>query len=429
MNIVQITPGAGQMYCGNCLRDNALVRALRRMGHQATMVPLYLPLTLDEPDESAGTPTFFGGISVYLQQKSPLFRQSPGWLLDLLASPPLLKWAAGKTARTRPADVGDITFSMLRGEEGFQARELETLLSWLATQPKPDVICLSNALLVGLARRLQQRFRAPVVCTLQGEDSFLDGLPEPYRSQCWTALSERAAELPLLIAPSRYFAERMGKRLGLAGEKIRVVPNGINLDGYEPGPAPAASPATPSIGFFARMCREKGLHTLVEAYIQLRSRARVPQVKLRIGGSCGPGDAPFVDSLKQRLSEAGLLQDVDFCPNLDRSSKIAFLKSLSVFSVPALYGEAFGLYLLEAWAAGVPVVQPDTASFPELVQATGGGLICAADNPNALADGIEQLLLEPPRARALGEAGRKAVFENFTAEAMARSTLERLLEL
>ena len=79
MNFVQLTPGAGAMYCGGCLRDNALVAALRQQGHQVLMVPLYLPLTLDEQDQSAGSPIFFGGINVYLAQKAPLFREAPGW--------------------------------------------------------------------------------------------------------------------------------------------------------------------------------------------------------------------------------------------------------------------------------------------------------------------------------------------------------------
>ena len=90
MNLLHLTPGAGAMYCGGCLRDNALVAALRKLGHQVLMVPLYLPLTLDEEDQSAGTPLFFGGISVYLEQKSPLFRGTPGWFHDLFASRPLL---------------------------------------------------------------------------------------------------------------------------------------------------------------------------------------------------------------------------------------------------------------------------------------------------------------------------------------------------
>src|SRR6187399_721060 len=101
MNLIQITPGAGGMYCGNCFRDNALVAALRKRGHQTLMVPLYLPMTLDEADQSAGIPTFFNGVNVYLEQKSAFFRHAPEWLHRLLASPTLLKWAAGRAAKTR----------------------------------------------------------------------------------------------------------------------------------------------------------------------------------------------------------------------------------------------------------------------------------------------------------------------------------------
>src|SRR6266568_3940052 len=162
MNIVQITPGAGAMFCGLCFRDNALVGELRRTGHKVTMVPLYLPFTLDEPDESAGTPIFFSGINVYLEQKSAFFRHAPGWLHRLLASRGLLKWAAGKTAKTRAEDLGDITLSMLRGEDGNQARELNELIAWFKSQSKPDVICLSNALLLGLAHRLKSELGAPI---------------------------------------------------------------------------------------------------------------------------------------------------------------------------------------------------------------------------------------------------------------------------
>ena len=95
-----------------------------------------------------------------------------------------------------------------------------------------------------------------------------------------------------------------------------------------------------------------------------------------------------------------------------------------MFSVPALYGEAFGLYVIEALAAGVPVVQPRTAAFPELIEATGGGVLCEPGDPQALAEAIEELLLDPARARALGEAGRRAVFEKFSAEAMARDMVQ-----
>jgi glycosyltransferase involved in cell wall biosynthesis len=183
------------------------------------------------------------------------------------------------------------------------------------------------------------------------------------------------------------------------------------------------------LGFFARMCREKGLDTLVEAYLLLRQRGRVGNLKLRVGGSCGPADGAFVDSLRERLQANGLLGDVEFHPNLDRASKVAMLRSLSVFSVPALYGEAFGLYVLEALAAGVPVVQPRTAAFPELIEATGGGVLCTAGDAQVLAEALEALLLDPARARALGEAGRRAVTERFSAEAMAQGMVQLYGEL
>jgi glycosyltransferase involved in cell wall biosynthesis len=424
------------MYCGGCLRDNALVAALRKLGHQVTMVPLYLPLTLDEEDQSAGTPIFFGGLNVYLAQKSALFRGAPGWLHDLFASPRVLKWAAGKAAKTRAADLGELTLSMLRGEAGKQARQLEELVAWLKTQPRPDAVCLSNALLLGMARRLKAELGTPVACALQGEDTFLDALPEPHRSACWRTLAERAAEVDVFIAPSHYFGDLMRERLGVAEERVRVVYNGINLEGYGTDVLSLKSNAqslksggqgaagAPVLGYFARMCPEKGLDTLVEAYLILRQRGRAGKVKLRVGGSCGPADTAFVESLRDRLRASGVLDEVEFHPNLDRRAKLQFLQSLSVFSVPARYGEAFGLYVIEAMAAGVPVVQPRTAAFPELIEATGGGVLCAPGDPQALAEAVEGLLADPARARALGETGRRAVFGGFSAEAMAQAVAQ-----
>jgi glycosyltransferase involved in cell wall biosynthesis len=421
MNIVHITPGAGGMYCGICLRDNTLVATLRKMGHQATMVPLYLPLTLDEEDQSAGTPIFFSGINVYLEQKSALFRGAPDWFHQLMAARPLLKWAGSKAAKTRPENLGDMTLSMLRGEEGFQARELDKLIAWIRTQPKPDVICLSNALLAGMARKLKSELGAAVVCMFQGEVDYLDALLPEYRAQCWKLLSERAKDADLLGAASRYFGDLMSQRLGLTPDRIKVVHSGMNFEGY--GDSRASSPATPVLGFFARMCPEKGLDTLVEAYIQLRQQDRIKGLHLRIGGGCGAGDEPFVNSLKERLSDTGYLKDVEFFPNVDRAAKVKFLQSLSVFSVPARCTEAFGLYVIEAMAAGVPVVQPRKGAFPELIEATGGGITYEGDS-NALVAALEELLSDPERARSLGQAGRRAALEKFSADAMARSTLD-----
>ncbi len=425
MNIVQITPGAGAMYCGNCFRDNAFVNAARRQGHSALMIPLYLPLTLDEEDQTRGTPIFFNGVNVYLEQKSEWFRGAPAWVHRFFASPALLKFAAGRAAKTRASDLGDLTLSMIRGEEGNQARELAELIAFLKTQPRPDIICLSNALLAGLARQLKSELDVPIACVLQGEDTFLDALPDSHKSLTWQTLAERCADIDLFIPPSRYFAQRMAERLRLPDHRVRVIHDGINLDGFETAPAPPH----PTLGYFARMCREKGLDTLVEAFILLKERNRIPNLKLKVGGGCGPTDEPFVNTLRARLRAKVFLDDVQFFPNVVRAVTLAFFRGLSVFSVPALYGEAFGLYVIEALASGVPVVQPRHAAFPELVELSGGGTLCEPGQPRALADALEPLLLDPARARALGAAGRQIVNERFNSEYMARETVRAYEEV
>ncbi len=407
MRIVQLTPGTGNFYCGSCLRDNALVRGLRERGHDALMVPLYLPLIVDEPSASAGTPIFLSGISVYLSNK---FRV-PGWLDRALSSPPLLRMAAGLVGMTSPKQLGKSAVAMLQPDAAHG--ELERLIGWLRSQPAPDVICLSNSLLTGLAARLKQEFRVPIVCTLQGEDSFLDALPEPYRQRSWELLAERCAGIDHFIAVSRYFADVMIKRLNLPAARVSVVHPGIAVEEFSP-----ANATQPVVGYLARMHPTKGLNTLFEAFLQLKT----PGARLRIAGAMTGRDKVFVASLQRKLGDRA-----EFLPNLDRAAKADFLRSLAVFSVPATYGEAFGMYVLEALAAGVPVVQPRHGAFPEVLAATGGGLLCEPNQPSALANALDELLGDPARARQLGGIGRQAVQEKFSVAAMT-AKVEAILQ-
>jgi len=423
VNLIQITPGAGGMYCGNCFRDNALVSELRRQGHDTVMVPMYLPMTLDEAPALGDSPTFFGGINVFLSQKSALHRRAPAWFRRLFDSPRLLKWAAGKTAKTRPEDVGELTVSMLRGESGNQHRELEEMVSWMGNLSAPDAVFLSNALLIGMARRMRERLRTRVVCFLQSEESFLDSLPEPYRAESWRLMAERAADVDGWIAPTRYFAARMAERLRLPPGRVRVAGSGISLDGYRDLPVKRRPNHPPVLGFFARMCPEKGLDTVVSAFIDLRRRGTLPGLRLKVGGGCGPGDQAFVALQHARLREAGLEADASFHPNVTREEKVAFLASLDVLSVPARFSEAFGLYLVEAMAAGTPVVQPDVCGFREIIETAGGGELCGPNTVPALANTLEKLLEDPARARALGEAGRRGVEACFSDAVMAREVM------
>lgn len=416
MNIVQITPGAGGMFCGGCFRDNALVGALRKLEHNVLMVPLYLPMTLDEPDQSEGTPTFYNGINVYLDQKYKLFRKGPKWLHDLVGSPRLLKMLSKRAVKTRPADVGELTLSMLQGELGHQARELDDLLAFLKTQDeRPDVVILSNALMMGMVRKIRHELDVPVIVTLQGEDWFVNGLPENVRDTCWQHLAHRAQEVDLFVSPSQYYAAEMMRHLEVEPERMRIVHNGINLDGYMQAAVP---PHPPSLGYFARMCEEKGLGLLVDTFIELKRRDKVPHFKLRVGGGCGPSDEPYVEELKNKMRKAKCLKDAEFYPNLSRGDKLAFFRQLTVFCTPAMYGESFGLYLIEATAAGVPAVQPRTAAFPEIFETLGAGVL-ADPNPVALADAIMPFLRDPNTAREYGERIRGSTHNLFNVGLMA----------
>jgi len=425
MKIIQITPGAGgNSYCENCLRDSALVLELRRLGHETLMVPLYLPVATDGPDATRGSPLFFGGIRVYLAERSVLFRRVPRWFQRLLDSPRLLKWAARRAEMTKARDLGEPTLSMLRGEHGHQVGELERLIAWLAARGRPDVLCLSNVLLVGMARRLKQELGAPILCSLQDEDAFLDALPEPYASQAWDLVRERAADVDAFLPVSRYYGDVMQARLGLAPQRVHVVPIGIDPAGYAPA---GREPEAPTIGYLAQLRHANGLDLLVEAFLAIRAGGRVPGVRLRVSGAATRGDRRCLAAIEARIREAGAADDVEFLPILEKVEKQAFLRSLSVLSVPAREGVAFGTFIIEAAASGVPVVEPRVGAFVELVEATGGGVLVEPEKVEALAAAIEGLLLEPDRARALGRRGREAALEQFSIERMARD-VARLIE-
>jgi glycosyltransferase involved in cell wall biosynthesis len=422
MRIVLLTPGTGDFHCGSCIRDNTLVRGLRDLGHDAVLVPLYLPFLVDEDDMSRGAPILLGGINMYLQQVFRVFRRTPRWLDRIFDWRPLLGIAARRAAMTKPAALGAITVSTLLGESGRQAKEVDRLATWIGETGAPDVVCISNVLLVGVARQIRERLRAvAVVSTLQGEDGFLDALPEPDRARAWEIVSERTRELDAVIPVSRTYGEVMTGRLGLDPARVHPVLNGLRLDGYEPA---LEAPDPPAIGYLARMTEAKGLSTLVDAFLALARMDRVPGVRLRIAGSRTPADRRFTRDLEKRIAAAGLADRVEWLPNVSREEKLAFLRGLSVLSVPATCGEAFGLYVIEALASGVPVVQPRHGAFPELIEATGGGVLCEPDDADDLARTLGELLLDPDRCRALGAKGRAAVLDRFTDRNMAEGVLE-----
>jgi glycosyltransferase involved in cell wall biosynthesis len=450
MKIVYLAAGAGAMYCGSCLHGNTLATALRAAGQDCLLAPMYTPLRTDEESVSLDR-VVFGGVNVYLQQRWALFRHTP-WALDrLLDQPKLLRLATHRSASVRPERLGPLSVSMLEGEHGRQRKEVEKLVEWLGRDVRPDVVHLNNTMLIGVARQLIRRLGVPVVCSLSGEDSFLEKLPEPYRSQALGVLRERVGEAAALVAMNRYYADFMAEYLRVPRARICVVPPGLNLIGHAtPGgqshfrgeedgfrsdvrhaakmgtvPGKSQSGAGPlTIGYVARVCPDKGLHQLAAALELLVADPDVPPVQVWAAGYLDAADRPYFAEIRRQIDDAGLAGRFHYVGQLDRATKIAFLQSLDVFCLPTVYRESKGLSVFEAWANAVPAVLTAQGAFPEMVADTGGGVLCEPNDAAALAAGLKRMILDRPFLAECGRRAQQAVHERYNSEVMARRMIE-----
>jgi glycosyltransferase involved in cell wall biosynthesis len=416
VRLLQITAGAAGMYCGSCLRDNGLAAALRARGHDVLLQPLYTPTRPDEANVSAPR-VLFGGVSVYLEQRYPIFRRTPALLDRIWDSASVLRLASKRQIKIDPADLGEMTVSVLRGRAGYQRKEIDKMVGWLAREPRFDLIDLPNALLISLAGPLRDALGIPVVCTMQGEDLFLDGLREPYRSEALGLIRAAMGDVDLFVAVSDYYAEFMSGYLGIPRDKVRVVPLGIRVDGYTPKPASTTPPYT--IGYFARIAPEKGLQCLADAYRRLRAMPGAPETRLVAGGWLREENRDYLDRVRRELAAAGLAGEFTYAGAPDREGKIALLQSMDVMSVPSPYAEPKGIFVLEAMAAGIPVVQPRRGTFTEMIEKTGGGVLVPPDDPDALAHALFELLTDRRRADALGKAAADGVRRHYHVDRMA----------
>ena len=409
------------MYCGSCLRDNAMATELLARGHDVLLLPVYTPTFTDEPNVSRDH-VVLGGISAYLEQYVPVFRKTPAWIDRLWDSKTVLSLASRRSISTNPKMLGEMTVSVLKGEDGFQRKEIQKLIDWLKNEAPPDVINLPYTLLIGLAAPLKSALKRPIVCTLQGEDLFLDGLQEPYRTQSLDLIQSQLDQVDAFLSVSEFYAEFMPQYLGIPAEKIRVVPLGINPDGFELKHANGAGPFT--VGFLGRVAPEKGLHVLAEAYRILRQSGDLSAGRLEVAGYMAADCKPYLGAIEESFRRWKLSDEFHYRGVLDRAEKIAFLRQLDVMSLPATYDEPKGVSLLEAMACGVPVVQPRRGAFTEIVEKTGGGLLVKPDDAESLAHGIREIFQDKELAEQLSAQGVRGVREHYTAAHMADQLLE-----
>lgn len=423
MRVLSITAGAADMYCGSCLRDNALARELLSRGHDVTLQPVYTPTLTDEANVSTDR-VLFGGVSVYLQQHLGFFRRTP-WLLDKLwDSKAFLKFVSKRSISVDPRGLGALTVSTLEGERGFQRKEIEKLVAWIRDDPPYDVINLPTALLIGLAEPIKRATGRPVIVTLQGEDLFIDGLPVDDRNRAIALIREQVRHVDCFLPVSEYYARYTAERFGIPSARMRIAPLGVTVSDLAPSPRTRAATDAFVVGYFARVAPEKSLHLLAEAYRIMRQECGVTNARLEAAGYLAPEHRGYLADIEARMQTWGLAAEFRYHGALDRARKIQFLHSIDVLSVPSTYREPKGLYLLEAMGCAVPVVAPNHGAFPEMLARTSGGVLVRPDDPASFADGLTAIRSRPAQAREMGRNGAAGVQRHYSVATMTDRVLE-----
>ncbi len=419
MRVIHILAGAGGKYdCPNCRRDRALIGALK--SHDVKMVPvsLYLPLLLDPAELEVNAPVFFGAINIYLQEKSGFFRKTPRFLDALWDLNPLLKLAGEMGQSTEAKGLEELTISMLQGEEGRQKKEVKRLVDWLKTEGKPDVVHLSNALLLGLAKPIATRLKIPVICSLQDEDSWINSMRTEYWQRTWQTMAEQAKYVTTFVPVSDYFSNLMQEKLSLSSSQLKTVPIGLDLHLYKRN---AIDLTSPTLGYLSPFRARGGLAKLI---ITLKDLIKEhPNINLEAASWGGEDEPQYLRYIKELISKYQLEDRVKLLPKQTRQEQIEFFQRITLFSNPTSVPEAFGIYLIEAMASGVPIIQQNTGGYPEILS-KGGGILLNDEKQETLTECISNLLKNEDKLKSLSNDAYNSAQQFFTANEMAQQIME-----
>jgi glycosyltransferase involved in cell wall biosynthesis len=361
----------------------------------------------------------FGAVRLFLIDKFPLFKRIPEKLLRTLDHRKILDMAAAFAGSTRAGGHEEMTISMLKGTDGPFADEFDKAAESIKGL-NPDLVFLSNAFLLGIASAIKAKLPIPIVCMLQDEHVWVDASAPEYRDRIWKATADRCRYADMLLAHSKWFREKIAGALDISTDKISVAPLGV-----DPGRYTVSAAATPvRIGYISRLCDEMGMETLADAYCQLIKNmggGNEPPV-LEFCGGYTNDDMPVIKRCRQKIARANGQMRIHkfFCAE----ARSALLSKLSLLSVPVRTSIAFGGFITEAMAAGVPVVQPDDGGFSEIINETDAGLLYSPNTPEALAAALEKTIRDCDSRKSMAEAGRRAVAEKYNAVEMARVALK-----
>ncbi len=424
MKIVYLITGSGgSFYCANCYRDMLYVKAIRRVpGTTVKAIPLYLPPDREtDSDNEMDTHVFFGAISMYLREKVRIFRNMPMFLEKFFDLKPFLKLASRMAGTTSTEGLEDLTINMIEGDNAFRKDEVQRLISYLNTEGKPDVVHLSNALILGLARQLKQRMEVKIVCSLLNEDDWIDNMPEPYRSRAWKMIAAESVYVDSFVTPSRYSKELFINNTGLKGDNVHIVPLGFDPPSYSQTKELSRPPA---IGYFCRVSEHNGFDKLVDAFIDIKTKNFIPGLTLNVCGGYTGENKPFISKQIKKIREHGFQKSIRIYPEFSGEKKAQFFNDVDVISVPVRKLDGYGLYILEANCAGIPVVQPATGAFPEILEITGGGITYSPDTITELSEALFKLLTDHELRKNLGDTGSIKVRSELSLDKMSAGLSE-----
>jgi glycosyltransferase involved in cell wall biosynthesis len=418
MKIVYLITGSGgSFYCGNCYRDMLYLRAIRKVpGINAKAIPLYLPPDKTNIENGLDKQVFFGAISMYLREKVHIFRNMPMFLEKIFNSAPFLKLAARQAGTTRTEGLENLTLNMIEGDNAFRKDEVDRLIKYLLKDGKPEIIHLSNALILGLARQLKNRINVKIVCSLLNEDDWIDEMVEPFRGKAWKMIAKESVYVDSFVTPSGYYKELFIEKTGLKGDNIHVVPLGFDPEHFDISRDELHAPA---LGYFCRISSQNGFDKLVDAFILLKSVDIIPGLTLNVCGGYTGDDKPFIAEQIKKIRYHGFQKSVKIYPEFQGNKKMEFFNNVDVISVPVRKYDGYGLYILEANSAGIPVVQPATGAFPEIIKITGGGITYMPDNIQELSDALVRLLNDSKIRNELGNTGQIRVRKELSLNKMS----------
>ncbi len=418
MKIVYLITGSGgSFYCANCYRDMLYFRAIRKVpGITASAIPLYLPPDKDNTETGFDDHVFFGAISMFLREKVGIFKNMPVFLEKFFDLKPFLKLAAKQTGTTSTEGFEELTLNMIEGDNAFRKSEVDRLVKYLSKDGKPDVIHLSNALILGLARQIKNRLKVKVVCSLLNEDDWIEDMAEPWRSRAWEMIAKESEYVDSFITPSNYYKELFITKTGVKGDNIHVIPLGFDP---EPPFGEKNISRPPALGYFCRISNYNGFDKLVDAFIKLKSEKIIPDLTLNVCGGYTGIDKPFISEQIKKIREHGFQKSIKIYPEFQGNKKMEFFNDVDIISVPVRKYDGYGLYIVEANSAGIPVVQPATGAFPEIIERTGGGITYLPDSVEELSSALLKLFTDKELAAKLGETGKRRVRSELSLEKMS----------